>query len=195
MIDLSNTYWNERYTNNDFGWDIGEVSMPLKNYFLQLNNKDLTILIPGAGNSYEAEFLYLAGFKNVYVLDFAAEPLQNIKQRLPDVPESHLIQQDFFEHNGQYDLIIEQTFFCAINPSLREKYVLQMKKLIKPNGILVGVLFNDVLNSNKPPFGGNENEYRQLFEPVFHIKKMELCYNSIKPRQGRELFVIMENKS
>ena len=194
MHDLTNTYWNNRYQNNDFSWDVGDISTPLKAYFNQLNNKELKILIPGAGNSYEAEFLFNNGFKNVFVLDFAKLPLQNIKQRVPSFPMNQLLQQDFFEHQGQYDLIIEQTFFCAINPSLRLAYAKHMKQLLKPNGKLVGLLFNDVLNTDKPPFGGNTIEYRELFSPLFDIKIMETAHNSIKPREGRELFVIMQNK-
>jgi SAM-dependent methyltransferase len=194
MTDLTDKYWNNRYETNDFGWDLGEVSEPLAKYIEQLNNKDLKILIPGAGNSYEAELLFNLGFKNVYVLDFAEYPLQNIKKRLPDFPRNHLIQQDFFEHQGQYDLIIEQTFFCAINPNLREEYVKHMKSLLKPNGKLVGLLFNDILNKDKPPFGGNKEEYEKLFFEMLDVKKMEVCYNSIKPREGRELFIIMQNK-
>lgn len=194
MNDLTDKYWNNRYEINDFGWDLGEVSAPLKKYIEQLNNKDLKILIPGAGNAYEAELLYKLGFKNVYVLDFAEAPLQNIKKRLPDFPDSQLIQQDFFDHHGQYDLILEQTFFCAINPNLREKYVKHMKTLLKPYGKLVGLLFNDILNIDKPPFGGSKAEYEKLFPELFDIKKMEPCYNSIKPREGRELFIIFQNK-
>lgn len=194
MHDLTEHYWNKRYVNDDFGWDLGEVSEPLKVYFEQLTNKDLRILIPGAGNSYEAEFLFNKGFKNVFVLDFAEAPLHNIKNRIPDFPSTQLIQQDFFEHKGQYDLIIEQTFFCAINPSLREQYANHMKQLLKPNGKLVGLLFNDVLNTDKPPFGGNTEEYIALFSTLFDVKLMETAYNSIKPREGRELFVMMQNK-
>lgn len=192
MENLNDEFWNNRYKTNDFGWDIGDVSDPLKKYIEQLDNKELKILIPGAGNAYEAEFLFQLGFKNVYVLDFAEAPLQNIKKRLPEFPDSQLIQQDFFEHKGQYDLIIEQTFFCAINPELRSKYVQHMHELLVPNGKLVGVMFNDVLNADKPPFGGNKDEYRKLFVDTFDIIKMEPCYNSIKPREGRELFVIMQ---
>lgn len=194
MTDLTKQYWNNRYVTDDFSWDIGDVSLPLKTYIEQLSNKDISILIPGAGNAYEAEFLFRKGFKNVTVLDFAEAPLQNIKKRLPEFPDKQLIQQDFFEHQGQYDLIIEQTFFCAIDPSLRRQYVKHMHHLLKPNGKLIGLLFDDVLNSDKPPFGGNKEEYESLFSPTFNIKVLETCYNSIKPREGRELFMIFENK-
>ena len=194
MQDLTKQYWNNRYVSNDFSWDIGHVSLPLKTYIEQLNNKDLKILIPGAGNAYEAEFLFNRGFKNVFVLDFAEVPLQNIKKRLPELADEQLIQDDFFEHQGQYDLIIEQTFFCAISPALREKYIEKMYHLLKPTGKLIGVLFNDALNSDKPPFGGNKQEYERLFSKLFNIIVLEPCYNSINPREGRELFMIMENK-
>ncbi|MBC7693997.1 MAG: SAM-dependent methyltransferase [Burkholderiales bacterium] len=194
-MELSEEYWNCRYAENNAGWDIGNVSPPIKEYIKQLSNKELAILIPGAGNAYEAEFLYHSGFKNTYVLDFAELPLQNIKKRMPDFPDKQLIQQDFFLHIGQYDLIIEQTFFCAIHPGLRKQYAQHMKSLLKPGGKLVGLLFNDTLNNEPPPFGGNKQEYELLFSELFEIKIMEPCNNSIKPREGRELFVIMQVKA
>ncbi len=186
---LDKEYWNTRYKTDDFGWDAGEITTPLKNYFDLLTNKSLKILIPGGGNSYEAEYLFKKGFENVHVLDFAEEPLKNIKDRCKNFPTSHLIRDDFFNHKGQYDLIIEQTFFCSINPELRNAYAKHVHELLKPKGKLVGVLFNDVLNTDKPPFGGNKEEYLAYFIPYFNFKVFEPCYNSIKPREGRELFI------
>ena len=192
---LTEEYWNNRYAGNDAGWDIGEASTPIKNYIEQLTDKELSVLIPGAGNAYEAELFYNLGFKNVHVLDFAEIPLQNLKKRIPGFPDEHLIREDFFSYGGQYDLIIEQTFFCAIDPALRKRYVSRMKSLLKPGGKLVGLLFDDVLYNDKPPFGGNQKEYKMLFSELFDIKVMESCNNSIKPRQGRELFIIMQVKT
>ena len=31
-LQLNSEYWNDRYLNNEFEWDIGYVSTPLKNY-------------------------------------------------------------------------------------------------------------------------------------------------------------------
>lgn len=194
MAELSARYWENRYQNNDFGWDAGSITTPLKEYFEQLENKDVKILIPGAGNAYEAEFLFEHGFYNTFVLDFASLPLQNLKTRVPLFPDSHLIKQDFFEHERQYDLIIEQTFFCALHPSLRPAYAKHMHQLLKTNGKLVGLLFDDELNLDKPPYEGSKEEYVELFKPYFNFLKFESCYNSIKPRAGRELFMILEKK-
>jgi thiopurine S-methyltransferase len=191
MQELNKTYWTNRYLTKKTGWDLGNISSPLKNYIDTIENKKLKILIPGAGNAYEAEYLFSKGFLNTFVLDFSDFPIKDFKKRNPDFPAKNLITEDFFEHIGSYDLIIEQTFFCAIEPILREKYVEKMSQLLAPNGKLVGLLFNSTFNSEGPPFGGNKEEYEKLFSKKFKIEKMELCKNSVKPRLGNELFFIV----
>jgi hypothetical protein len=48
------------------------VSPPIKAYIDTLKNKDIAILIPGCGNTYEAAYLLLEqGFTNVTVIDIA----------------------------------------------------------------------------------------------------------------------------
>lgn len=194
MNQFNKEFWTARYQNNETGWDLGAPSTPLKEYIDQLKDENLSILIPGAGNAYEAEYLFNKGFKIITVIDISSEPLKNIQKRLPDFPKENLIFGDFFDHTKQYDLILEQTFFCALNPSLREKYVEQMYKLLKPAGKLVGVVFTAPLNTEMPPFAATKEEYLSLFSPKFNLKVFDTCYNSIKPREGRELFINFEKK-
>lgn len=106
-------FWSTRYSEERTGWDIGKPSTPLKTYIDQLENKDLRILIPGAGNAHEAEYLWQQGFKNIYVLDISEAPLIAFAKRVPDFPKEQLLLGNFFEQSGAYDLIIEQTFFCS----------------------------------------------------------------------------------
>ncbi len=192
MEELNARYWDERYLNDDFGWDLGSVSPPVKAYTDQLRDKSLRILIPGAGNAHEAEYLHAQGFTNVFVLDIATVVFDHIRERVPSFPGNHLIQEDFFAHRGQYDLILEQTFFCALDPALRKPYVSKMHTILKPGGKLAGVLFNAPMNADKPPFGGSIEEYERLFFPAFQKLVFEPCYNSTKRRAGLELFMILE---
>ena len=184
-------FWNERWLKGETAWDMGRPSTPLKEYIDTLQDKNLKILIPGCGNAYEAEYLFQKGFTRVYVIDYAAKALEEFSKRVPDFPKSHLICGDFFglaENN--FDLILEQTFFCAIDPSLRKRYAEKMHEVISPTGRLVGLLFNDPkLNLDSPPFRGSEQEYREIFKPYFTFVKLEPAYNSIPPRAGRELFI------
>lgn len=191
QLVLEENYWTERYGRGETGWDIGYPSTPIKEYIDQLEDKDVKILIPGAGNAYEAEYFWKQGFKNVRVLDISTLPLEHLKERVPDFPEEQLIHSDFFDHSGEYDLIIEQTFFCALNPELRPKYVEKAAELLKPTGKLVGLLFHVPMNSDRPPFGGSREEYQKLFAGSFDISIMETAYNSIGPRMGSEVFVKM----
>lgn len=191
---LDKNYWDKKYEEHKTGWDIGYVSTPIKTYINQLLNKNLKILIPGAGNGHEVQYLFQQGFKNVFVLDIAQQPLANIKNTIPNFPIENLIHSNFFDHYNKYDLILEQTFFCALHPFYREDYVTHVHNLLTENGKIAGLLFNFTLTDEGPPFGGSLQEYLVLFSAKFKIQILEKCYNSIKPRNGRELFFIFEKK-
>lgn len=192
-MKLNKEYWENRYKQNEIGWDTGKITTPLKDYIDQISNKELKILIPGAGNGYEFDYLINKGFTNVYVVDIAPTPLQNIAFRNPKFKDN-LIHLDFFELEMKFDLIIEQTFFCALEPSLRKKYASKIATLLNNNGKIAGLLFNFPLTEVGPPFGGLTEEYKKLFSNKFKIKTLEKAYNSIKPRADKELFFIAELK-
>ena len=193
-MNLNDDFWDNRYKNNDVGWDLGEISPPLKAYIDQLTDKSIMILIPGGGNSYEAEYLFNQGFKNVCVVDISLTALSNIKSRVPYFPSEQLLHNNFFDLDMTFDLILEQTFFCAIEPSLRNEYVIKMNELLSNNGKLTGVLFNVPLYTDHPPFGGFKSEYLKRFESCFNIALMEAAYNSHESRVDKELFFILEKK-
>jgi len=191
MQHSSSEFWQKRYKESRTGWDLGGISPPIRAYFDQVKNRELKILFPGCGNAYEAEYLHQNGFTNIYVLDFAEQPLLALKQRCIEFATDHIIAADFFNHKGSYDIIVEQTFFSAIDPSDRQKYVQTVHELLKQGGKLIGVLF-DVEFADGPPFGGTLKEYRGYFELCFSSIQMEPCYNSINPRSGTELFIKLE---
>ena len=192
---MNKAFWEKRYADKNTGWDIGHVSPPLKAYIDQLGRRDLKILVPGAGLGHEVVYLHRQGFTNVYALDFAAQPLQQLKTKIPDFPASHLLQGDFFKlKDGKFDLILEQTFFCALPPGKRPDYVHQIHRLLGANGKLAGLLFDFPLGPDGPPFGGSREEYLGLFEPAFRIRTLERATNSLPQRQGTELFFIFEKE-
>lgn len=191
---LNDQYWSERYKTDQSRWDIGQVAPALKAYFDQLPDKNISILIPGCGNAYEAEYLLNQGFTSVTLVDISEYLVENLTKHLSDYIEKgvcRVIHQDFFEHEGSYDLIVEQTFFCAIDPTLRTKYAQKMSQLLKPNAKLVGLMFDcDFVGG--PPFGGSKEEYLPYFSSYFQFNTFEKCTNSIPPRAGNELFVNLQ---
>lgn len=191
MLNLDEEFWTFRYENGYTGWDLGAPSPPLYQYLCQIASKEIEVLIPGGGNAHEVAAAFDLGFKNVHLLDISSVPILQFLKRNPSFPESQVHHQDFFKHEGKYDLILEQTFFCAIDPDFRPVYATKMFDLLKPGGKLVGVLFDREFVGG-PPFGGNAQEYESYFLPYFQIEKFEPCYNSVRPRQGSELFMILK---
>jgi len=188
------SFWDHRYSLNETGWDIGYASPPLTFFVDKLENKQCSILIPGCGNAYEAEYLINKGFTNISVIDISETLIQSLKQKWKGIEGINLLLGDFFELEGQFDLILEQTFFCAIDPKLRAEYVSKMATILSPNGVLAGVYFNCEFDKQGPPFGGNIEEYKTLFSTKLNIRKLEPCYNSIPQREGRESFGIFSKK-
>ena len=190
-MNFDEQYWTERYDAGKDGWDLGCISPPIKEYIDQLTNKDIKILIPGAGNSHEAEYIHNQGFTNLYVCDISNVPLDNLKDRVSTFPLDNLIHGNFFEIQDEFDLVLEQTFFCALNPLLRQDYIEQMSKIIKPKGSLIGLLFSMEFDREGPPFGGVINNYKAMFSKKFDIRVITPCTNSIESRMGSELFINM----
>jgi SAM-dependent methyltransferase len=184
---LDHAYWDQRYLDGDTGWDTGGPSPALITYFGQIADRSIPILIPGCGNGYEVGWLLENGFTDITVIDVS--PV--LTARLRPAPHLTILTGDFFELKGQYGLIVEQTFFCALDPSLRAAYIAKMQDLLVPGGKLMGLLFDRDFTGG-PPFGGHREEYTALLAGPFTIRRLEPCYNSIKPRAGSELFFIAE---
>ena len=182
-------FWENAYKTNSTGWDLGEVSPPLKKIINHLEDQELKILIPGAGNAYEAEYLFKKGFKNTHVVDVSKLALNNLKHRCPEFPHEQILNLDFFKLDMEFDLILEQTFFCAIHPSFRKDYAKQMANLLSKGKQLLGVLFNFQLSEKGPPYGGSKDEYLAYFQPYFNIDELKECKTSHPSRAGKELIL------
>ena len=121
---LTEDYWQNRYEAAQTGWDTGGITPPLQEYFDGLSDKTPTHSYPWLWQWARSNLpCTRQGFQNVYVCDWAAAPLAALAKRCPDFPTKHLFQGDFFQLElSELDYIVEQTFFCAIDPALRPDY-------------------------------------------------------------------------
>ncbi|MEP7129160.1 MAG: hypothetical protein ABI729_09845, partial [Chitinophagales bacterium] len=74
-------------------------------------------------------------------------------------------------------------------------YEKKMYSLLATPGTLAGLLFDDPLMKAGPPFGGTREEYLPYFQHYFNLHKFEKATNSIAPRSGRELFMILKKEN
>lgn len=183
--------WNHRYLANDTPWDIGYASPAIVSFFEKQHiSRSSRILIPGCGFGHEAEALLQHGYSDITLIEMAEIPIHHLEQEFGGNLNVRIIKDNFFEHRSGYDFIIEQTFFCALPPAMRTTYASHMQHSLKPDGLLVGLLFDRTFEGG-PPYGGSDAEYRTLFAEYLLIEKMEVCRNSVGPRQGSELWVEM----
>lgn len=192
---LDQAYWNSLWEKEETGWDIGKASPAIADYMAQYPLKEASILLPGCGNAYEAEYLIANGFAHITLIDIAPKAVESLKLKFAHLPQVRVMCEDFFLHQGKYDVIIEQTFFCAIPPNRMKEYAEKAASLLKENGKIIGVLFDRTFGHQGPPFGGCPCKYKPLFEPHFAIHKMEKCYNSIPQRADTEVFIHLIKQS
>ncbi len=195
MTDIKQQeYWNSRWKEGKTGWDLGMPSPPILHLINTLQpKKSSRILIPGCGNAWEAAWLAEQGFQHITLVDISPELCRILEQRFATTPAVHIHCADFFYLEETYDLILEQTFFCAILPELRNAYVAKMADLLSAEGILAGVLFDTNFPFEGPPFGGHGEEYRPLFEHHFSDVRIEPCTHSAAPRAGNECLLQCRN--
>ncbi len=184
---LDRDYWNDQYVAETTKWDLGQISPALAHFFDGLTDKNSRILIPGCGSAYEAQYLLDKGFTHITLIDIAPHLVARLQKHFHGNPHIRVIQGDFFELKGEFDLIVEQTFFCALPPTMRPKYVWKMHQLLAPKGMLAGLLFNVQFEQN-PPFGGSKSDYQQLFHGAFDLIELEETKLSAAPRLNSELF-------
>ncbi|MBL7811553.1 MAG: methyltransferase domain-containing protein [Bacteroidetes bacterium] len=190
---LDAAFWQQRYQTGDTGWDLGAPSPPMVSFADTLSDTSVRILIPGCGNAWEAEYLLEKGCKNVTLIDIAEGAVQTLREKFAGHPAVHVVHGDFFEHKGEYDLILEQTFFCALDPVLRPAYVKQAARLLSPGGRICGLLFNVEFPFQGPPFGGTLSEYESLFQTAFDFS-FSPCLDSHPKRAGQEFWVEIHKK-
>lgn len=186
-------YWDLRYLKGETGWNLNSLSPPLVHFIHSLPEtaKNWHILFPGSGESPDPAFWYNNGFKNTFALDFSSEARKLFLDKNPTFPSQQFLCTDFFCLPPEnWDLILEQTFFCALPPSLRKDYVEQMYRILKPGALLAGVWFNRHFEQNGPPYGSSVHENIDLFSLGFDIISAEPCSHSVKPRAGTEYWMI-----
>ncbi len=98
--DLGEEFWNQRWKNEETGWDTGHASPALVNYLETLSDKSLRVLIPGCGNAYEAEEMIKLGFTNITLIDISEEACERLKLKFINHKEVKIFCEDFFAHSG-----------------------------------------------------------------------------------------------
>ncbi|CAN0131527.1 unnamed protein product, partial [Hapterophycus canaliculatus] len=107
-------------------------------------------------------------------------------------PQVEFRSGDFFEFSpeqeGKFDVILDYTFLCALDPSAREDWADHTVSLLHPDGELVTLIFPIVEKEGGPPYALSESLVSNLLIPrglkAVHLEKLppSLCH---KMREGK----------
>ena len=177
-------------------WDLGEPT-PVFNQWINSEGNTLSICILGAGNGWDALNFAEKGH-DVTAVDFSFTAIENMRKishkRGIDI---NILHSDIFNigksYNAAFDIVLEYTCYCAIDPDRRIDYVNLVDRILKPAGRLVALFFplGKELNNEGPPFLVDLNSTLNLFSKIFYLNKKEIPKLSIERRIGREMFVIL----
>merc|ERR1719162_1113175 len=114
-------------------FDVAGVSLPLAAELARRKRETQTLppglsaLIPGSGRAYDALALAEYGFASVTALDMSPTACVAAREEIAaynadsSCSSINVVCGDFFEHEGHYDFIWDNTFLCALDPSVRER--------------------------------------------------------------------------
>lgn len=74
----------------------------------------------------------------------------------------------------KFDFVYDYTFLCALDPSIRVDWAKQMSEIIKPNGLLVTLIYPILEKEGGPPFKVSLELIKSLLEPV-GFEQLELA--------------------
>ena len=147
------------------------ITPPLRAYFDQLAvARQPRILIPGAGRAYEAEYLHQLGFRQVFVADLAPEPLAGASSPRARLSRRTPLLADFFAlpNAEPFDLIVEQTFFCALDPARARPMPGSAQRCCGPAARSWACCSIPTLARGRSrPLGATGKNTAQYFAPVF----------------------------
>jgi SAM-dependent methyltransferase len=180
-------YWNQRYVEGRTGWDLGGPPPALRRVIAEnpLNPGGLRVLVPGAGRGHDAIAWAAAGHE-VVAVDFA--PLAVAAARELAAARGvtmEVIEADVFalpvSLGGSFDVVWEQTCFCAIPVERRGEYARAMAAMLRPGGQLVALLWNHG-KAGGPPFDVRREDVEGVFPPLFGVERIEAVSDSAAGR-------------
>jgi SAM-dependent methyltransferase len=190
-------FWETAYREGRDRWELGAAAPPLVRAVATLPVGERAIVL-GCGRGHEAHVLAQAGWREVVAVDFAPSALAEAQRLAASDPVASRIEwrlQDVFTLGatdaGRFDLVVEHTCFCAIDPARRADWLATVRDLLRPGGRLLALFFAHG-RPGGPPFTTSREEIEKELRAAngFAIERLEVPSDSVPARRGEELLVV-----
>lgn len=191
-------FWNKTYHNGRIPWDLHGPTPIFRRLVQDGTLTPGRIIVLGAGRGHDARMLARHGFQ-VTAVDFAASAVQAMRQLDDPRYPVTIVEADLFELPfkifGHFDLVLDYTCYCAIDPGRRDEYADVVTRLLRSEGRLVMLAFPIGRRGGGPPFVVQPNEIIAAFTMRgFHLDLHEQPGDSVPSRQGIEELLILRKQ-
>ncbi|KAI3650030.1 hypothetical protein MP228_005662 [Amoeboaphelidium protococcarum] len=173
--------WNKLYEVEVTPWNLRKPS-PLLILALEKadSNGQVAVdftrsVVPGCGEGFDVSFLAAKpGAVQSVGLDISELAVQQAQKLNGGVKGAHFEVANFFEYTPEvkFTLAFDYTFFCAIHPSLRQKWAVTYARIMAPGSLLITGIFPITYDRETleamvgPPYPLNFDSYIQMLKPV-----------------------------
>ncbi|XP_023871976.1 probable thiol methyltransferase 2 isoform X2 [Quercus suber] len=183
--------WEKSWEQGVTPWDLGQPTPILLHLHQTGALPKGRALVPGCGSGYDVAAIacperYVVGLD---ISDIAIKKAVELSSSLPNASYLNFLKADFFTWNPSelFDLILDYTFFCAIEPDMRLAWAQRIRDLLKPGGELITLMFPISDHVGGPPFKVSISDYEEVLLPM-GFRAVSIVDNemAIGPRKGRE---------
>ena len=185
-------FWDTRFRDGVTPWDAGEFPARLQKYLM--GKTAGRVLIPGCGTGYEVRLFAERGWE-VLAIDFSEAALEAARRELGHLA-NRVRQADFFRlQEGQFDLVYERAFLCALPRPRWPDWGKRMAELVRSGGALAGFFYLDD-NQRGPPFGTTRDGLKALRGEAFELVAEEtiLPAESLAVFKGKEIWQVWKRR-
>jgi hypothetical protein len=168
------TDWNELYRRRETPWEKGQPHPALIHYLAANGPLRGQICVPGCGSGHDVRALSTPQ-NHVVGIDLAPRAIAQANSQPPIAREEYLLADLFslpatLDHH--FDWIFEHTCFCAIDPTMREKYAETVVRLLRLGGRMLAIFFlNPDHDEDGPPFPVSREELENSLSAGSKSKK------------------------
>ena len=189
-------YWDQIYQAGRAGWDLGGPTPALHRLLAGGEVAPGRLIVLGAGLGHDAREFARQGF-TVTAVDFTDAAVEGMRSLADPAAPVEIVQADIFalpaELDHTFDVVLEYTCFCSINPARRPEYADLVARLIKPGGAYIALLFPLDQHKGGPPFSVSADEAVSLFRKrKFRLRRRETPEDSVWQRRGLEELLIFK---
>jgi SAM-dependent methyltransferase len=189
--------WDSYYKENEtekMPWYERHLDPDLEHEIKSRNIKKGRFLDLGTGPGTQAFQLAKRGL-DVTGADISETAILKAKQLFTNV---RFVTDDFLNSklpDHSFDFILDRGCFHVFEPSKRQKYVEQVKRILDKNGILFLKCFSINETRDKGPYHFSKHEIKDIFNKYFTIESIKdtVYYGTLNPLP-KALFAVMKKK-